>query len=123
MHLGESGPSAAPCLALPDSPVLYGGVVHWAETTNLWSSGHHVSWNMVSRSLCFMANGRQVLMYHGMLNSRSSCDMANGQQVIICHGIWYLSKIYLPHNLQCRHCGHQFWKQPHADNENEEEND
>ena len=36
MHLGEGGPAAAPRLALPHSPVLYGGVVHWTQAPHLW---------------------------------------------------------------------------------------
>ena len=88
MHLGEGGPAAAPRLALPDCSVLYGGVVHWAKAPHLWSAGHHVSWQMVYRSSCVMANGLQVIMCHGKWSvrhymswyvvSQLTCVMANG---------------------------------------------
>ena len=35
VHLGERGPAAAPGLAQPDRPVLYGGVVHRTQTPHL----------------------------------------------------------------------------------------
>ena len=100
MHLGEGSPAAAPGLALPDSPVLYGGVVHWAKAPHLRSAVHYVSWQMVCRSSCVKAFGQYVIMCHGKWSTghHVSCVMVSGQLVLMCHGIW-LAGVHVSHGM------------------------